>query len=78
MRLKAEVWVKHDFYDGTSVSLRGIFNSKHIVVTLIESDCEKYTRSIFSKEKTSYVMAVKYSSNRSIIFQFKWKNEVIK
>ena len=71
MRLKAEVWVKHDFYDGTSVSLRGIFNSKHIVVTLVESDCDKYTRSIFSKEKTSYVMAVKYSSNRSIGFQFK-------
>ena len=35
MRLKAEVWVKHDFYDGTSVSLREVFNSKHIVVTLI-------------------------------------------
>lgn len=78
MRLKAEVWVKHDFYDGTSVSLREIFNSKHIVVTLIESDFGKYTRSIFSKEKTSIVMTVRYSSNRSIGFQFKWKNEVLK
>ena len=51
MRLKAEVWVKHDFYDETSVSLREIFNSKHIVVTLIKSDCDKYTRSIFQKRK---------------------------
>ena len=71
MRLKAEVWVKHDFYDGTSVSLRGIFNSKHIVVTLIKSDCDKYTRSIFSKEKTSIVMTIRYSRNKSIGFQFK-------
>ena len=71
MRLKAEVWVKHDFYDGTSVSLREVFNSKHIVVTLIESDCEKYTRSIFSKEKTSIVMTIRYSRNKSFGFQFK-------
>lgn len=71
MILKAEVWVKHDFYDETSVSLREIFNSRHIVVTLIESDCDKYTRSIFSKEKTSIVMTIRYSRNKSIGFQFK-------
>ena len=73
MRFKSEVWDTHSFYDGTSVSLRKLFYSKHIVITLIESDCDKYTRWIFSIEKTSIVMTVRYSSNRSIVFQWKSK-----
>ena len=73
MRFKAEVWNTHSFYDGTSVSFRELFYSKHIVITLIESDCDKYTRSIFEKGKTSFLMSIRYARDKSIGFQFKWK-----
>ena len=73
MRLKSEVWDTHSFYDGTSVSLRKLFYSKHIVITLTESDCDKYTRSIFSIEKTSILMSIRYARGKSIGFQFKRK-----
>lgn len=73
MKLKAEVWSTFSFKDGTSVSLREMVGTKHISITLIKSDYEKYTRSIFAKEKTSYVIAIRYARDKSIGFQFKWK-----
>lgn len=66
-------WTKYSLDDETSVRFKYIFVIKFLNIAITESDMDSRVYSTIKNGNMSFVIRIKYKSNRAIAFQFKKK-----
>ena len=63
-------WTKYSLDDETSVRFKYIFVSKFLNIAITESDMNSRVYSTIKNGNISFIIRIKYKSNRAIALQF--------
>ena len=66
-------WTKYSLDDETSVMFKYIFVSKFLNIAITESDMNSKVYSTIKNGNMSFIIRVKYKSNRALVLQFRKK-----
>ena len=66
-------WTKYSPDDETSVRFKYIFVSKFLNIAITESDMNSRVYSTIKNGNMSFIIRIKYKSNRAIALQFRKK-----
>ena len=66
-------WTKYSLDDETSVMFKYIFVSKFLNIAITESDMNSKVYSTIKNGNMSFIIRIKYKSNRALVLQFRKK-----